>query len=283
MLILSVLALPIFFVHYPTKRKLWTFVASGVVLACVLGWYFLWVPHLNETFGYGNHFTTGCPLLSMGWAEIQANWPDILKRLFIVPTKYLGFVIFVGSLIYILYKRQWTPFALFIIPYICFLFVILKTGKNIISDQYYVLGIIPAMAFVSGFALSQISNRQVMWILLAAIAIENIGDQITDFRPHKMNVAFENVETIVDSVSTRQDLFVINSGLYCPTVMYFAHRKGWTVAPSKLLDKQFLDEIKAKGCRFVLVCKRMYNEDYDVKPDLPQIFESKDFRIYSLM
>ncbi|MBA4055832.1 MAG: hypothetical protein C0490_14045, partial [Marivirga sp.] len=154
-LLLSVLIIPVFFIHYPTNRKLWTLMISSIVLMTILGWYYLWVPYLN-TFGYGDHFTTGCPLLSMGWAEIQANWSRVLRRLYIVPTKYLGFAIFIGSLIYIIYKKHWTIFALFIIPYLCFLLIILKTGKNVIYDQYYVLCIIPAMAFISGFALSKI-------------------------------------------------------------------------------------------------------------------------------
>ena len=240
------------------------------------------VPYLNETFGYGDHFTSGCPLLSMGWAEIQANWHAVLQRLYIVPTKYLGFVIFIASLIYVLYKRQWTVFSLFIIPYLCFLLVILKTGKNVLSDQYYVLSAIPAMAFIAGYGLSQIRNKKIMLAILMATAVENIGDQINDYKIHKINKAFENLESIVDSVSNRQDLFLINSGPHCPTVMYFAHRKGWTVFPAKLPDQDFLRDIKEKGCKFVLVCKQMYGEPYDVTLDLPQVFESDDFRIYSL-
>jgi hypothetical protein len=196
--------------------------------------------------------------------------------------KYLGLIIFVGSLIYILYKRQWTVFLLFILPYLCFLIIILKTGHNVIADQYYVLCAIPAMAFVAGFGLSQIRNKKIMMVILIAISAENIGDQIDDSRAHKMNIPFESLESIVDSVSNRRDLFVINSGPHCPTAMYFAHRKGWTVQPSKLLDEAFLQEIKQKGCKFVLVCKKMYNEDYDVVLNLTQLFESEHYRIYAL-
>ena len=281
-LLLSVLAIPVFFNAYPMNRKAWTVVMSGLVLFSIVGWYFVWAPYLNDTFGYGGHFTMGCPLLSMGWAEIQERWPEVLRRLYIVPTKYIGFIIFIGSLIYILYRKQWLVFSLFIIPYLCFLFIILKTGKNVISDQYYVLCVIPVMAFVGGFGLSQIPNKKIMLIILAATAVENIGAQIGDFRFHKMNRHFENLESIVDSVSTRQDLFVINSGTYCPTVMYFAHRKGWTVSSSTLHDPAFLSEITGKGCKFVLVCKEMYNENNDITLDLPQLFESEYYRIYAL-
>lgn len=281
-LLLSVLVFPVFFIQHPINRKVWTMIISSLIILTISGWYFVWVPYLNKTFGYGGHFMMGYPSLSTGWAEILASWPRILRRLYIIPTKYLGFVIFSASVIYIIYKKQWTVFALFIIPYLCFLLVIIKTGHSVIADQYYVLCIIPAMAFIAGFGLSQLPVKKLMWALLAATAIENIGHQFNDVRPHKMNIAFENLETIVDSVSTRQDLFVINSGEYCPTAMYFAHRKGWTVSPSILNDQVYLNEIKAKGCKYVLVCKKMYNEDFDAELNLPQIFESKDFRIYSL-
>jgi hypothetical protein len=281
-LILSVLIIPIFFIHYPAKRKYWTVASSTVILLSIFGWYFVWVPYLNESYGYGDHFSTGCPLFSMGWAEIKAKWPDVLQRLYIVPTKYLGFAIFAVSLIYVLYKRQWGVFFLFLIPHLCFLVVILKTGHSVITDQYYVLCSIPAMAFISGFGLSQITNKKIMIVILVATALENIGDQIADVQVHKINRAFENLESIVDQVSNRGDLFVINSGPHCPTVMYFAHRKGWTVFPSKLLEDGFLRDVKQKGCKFVLVCKKMYGENYDVVLDLPQVFESEDFRIYSL-
>ena len=279
-IVLSTLAIPLFSQKYPAYRKVWMMVVSGGVLIAVIGWYFVWVPYLNETYGYADHFLMGYPL-SRGWSEIQAAWPAVLRRLFIVPTKYLGLIIFSGSLIYILYKRQWIVFLIFIIPYIFFLLIILKTGSSLIADQYYILCSIPALAFICGYGLSYLPRRIGMLILFAT-AVENIGDQINDFKIHKLNSAFENLESIVDSVSTRKDLFVINSGEYCPTIMYFAHRKGWTVSPRLLVEPGFLEGVKQKGCKFVLVAKQMYGENYDVKLDLPQLFESESFRVYSL-
>jgi 4-amino-4-deoxy-L-arabinose transferase-like glycosyltransferase len=279
---LAVLALPIFYGQYPKKRKTWTLACSTVIILSLVGWYFVWVPYLNETFGYGDHFTMGCPLLSQGWEEIKQNWTAILRRLYIVPLKYLGFMIFLASVIYAVYKKQWTIFFLFFIPYLFFLFIILKTGKNIVMDQYYILAAIPAMALISGYGLAQLANKKIMLALLAATAIENIGDQVNDFRPHKINIQFQNLEAIVDSVSNRDDLFVINSTPHCPTVMYFAHRKGWTVKHLEIGDPNLLEELKKRNCKYALVCKKMYGFDNDIILDLPQVFESDDFRIYSL-
>lgn len=268
--------------RFAMNKRIQVAVTSAAVLATVIAWYFIWVPHLNGTYGFGDHFTTGCPLWSMGWEEIQANFPAVMRRLFIVPMKYLGFVVFLLSFIYVIVKRQWDVVAFFTIPYLAFMVIILKTGKSIVHDQYYVLTSIPALAFLAGYGLSRLANGAIMYIILAAVAVENIGDQIYDFRIHKMNAPLAGLEAIADSVSQRQDLFIINSGTHCPTVMYFAHRRGWTVTPQAIRDKSLLQSVKEKGCKYVLICKEMYHENYDVVLDLPQLFESADFRIYSL-
>ncbi|MEJ1238582.1 glycosyltransferase family 39 protein [Chryseolinea sp. T2] len=281
-LLLSVLIVPIGFMAYSNIRKIWVIAASVVVLAFTTGWYFVWVPHLNATYGYGDHFTSGCPLFSMGWEEIKANYKGVLRSMYIIPMKYTGLVALLCSLIYVLWKRRWIVFSLFIIPYVCFLVIILKTGKSIMIDQYYVLCVIPCIAFIAGYALSEIRNRWIMYLFLLAVIGENLGDQIYDFRAHKMNAPFANLESIVDTYSKRDDLFVINSAPHCPTVMYFAHRRGWTVMPDKLRDAAFMSDVKAKGCKFVLVCKEMFRENFDVVLDLPMLYESDAFRIYAL-
>lgn len=281
-LLLSILVLPLLMKQYPVSRKAWMVATSTVILSATIGWYFLWVPYLNSTYEYGDHFTSGCPLFSMGWEEIKANYRGVLRSMYIIPMKYLGFLAFVLSLIYLIVTRKWNVLALFVIPYLCFLVIILKTGKSIMIDQYYVLCVIPCMAFVAGYVLSRIPNQLLMYLLVAAIAIENIGDQVYDFRPHKMNVPFADLENIVDQVSTPQDLFIVNAAPHCPIPMYFAHRKGWTVMPETLKDAGYMSDVKARGCKFVLVCKEMYQENFDVELELPMVYESKDFRIYSL-
>jgi uncharacterized protein (UPF0303 family) len=138
------------------------------------------------------------------------------------------------------------------------------------------------MALISGYGLAQIANKKIMLVLLTATAVESMGDQIRDFRVHKTNAAFRDLESIVDSVSNRSDLFVVNTEPHCPTAMYFAHRKGWTVNRMRISDTSFLGELKSKNCKFALVVKRMYGFDNDVTLSLPQVYESDDYRIYSL-
>ena len=77
-------------------------------------------------------------------------------------------------------------------------------------------------------------------------------------------------------------MFVVNTSPYCPTALYFAHRRGWSVYSQDLQNQSFLDEIKSKGCKFVLVCKTKYGVESDVVLELPQLFESDYIRIYRL-
>ncbi|HEX6892197.1 MAG TPA: glycosyltransferase family 39 protein [Chryseolinea sp.] len=280
-LLLSVLVIPLIFGKYPFDRKVWMSAISAVIILSVVTWYFFWVPHLNSTFGYGDHFNMGYDWRT-AWGQIVANWKEFPRRLFIVPMKYMGAVIFFGSVIYVVYRKQWTILSLFLIPYVCFMFVILKTGQNIIMDQYYILCVIPAMAFISGYGLSEIPNKKIMALILVIAAVESIGAQINDFREHRINAGFKDLEAIVDSVSNRNDLFVTNTDPFCPTALYFAHRKGWTVNKPMLRDQAFLNELKQRGCKFVLVCKWMYGDNNDIILELPQLFESEYFRIYTL-
>ena len=282
LLLFSVFIVPVCARQFPINRKVWFAVASLGILITFGWWYLILMPYLN-TFGYGDHFSTGCPLFSMGWEEIMASFPDVLKRLYFLPMKYVGFVAFVASVIYVLYKKQWIVFALFIIPYVCFLIIILKTGKSIVIDQYYILAAIPVMAFIAGYGLSHVPVKWAMWLIVVSIAVENIGDQVYDFRIHKMFAPYAELETIVDRFSKRDDLFVINSAPHNPTVMYFAHRRGWTVSPAQLQDPAFLAALKSKNCKFVLVCKEIYHQNFDVTMNLPQLYESEHFRIYALV
>ena len=54
------------------------------------------------------------------------------------------------------------------------------------------------MAFVSGYGLAQIPNKKIMFLILAATAVENIGSQVNDFRVHRINKAYEDLESVVD-------------------------------------------------------------------------------------
>lgn len=276
--ILATLAIPIFVMDFPLKQKVFACVASTIILASIFWWYFIWFPHLNEMYGFPNHFTTGCSF-GVGWKEIQSNWFAVTWGLLIVPIKYIGAIIFTSSLIYVFYKKEWLIFSIFALAYFSFLVVILKTGSSIVADNYYILCAIPGMAFITGYTLAKISNKRLMWILVIGICAESIGDQVYDFKLHKSNISLDKLEAVMDTVSDRNDLIAINSwGTHDPTAMYFAHRRGWSVS-TNIADTVFMNDLKAKGCKFVVIEKVKYG---DVLLSYSQVHDSEYFRVYRL-
>lgn len=81
----------------------------------------------------------------------------------------------------------------------------------------------------------------------------------------------------MDSVSTRDDLVAVNSEYENPTFMYFAHRRGWAVPNNYLLDSAYFRGIIDKGCKYVVVAKKLYGE---LTLDYPVVHDSEYFRIY---
>jgi hypothetical protein len=276
--ILTVLILPILDKHTSLKWKIGIVATGLIIMATICVWYFVWVPYLNTTYEFGDHFSMGMPFLT-GAKDMFENFHSVLKRFYATPIKYVGFVIFIASVIYSAREKQWLPFAVFSIPFLFYLILLVKTGANIVGDHYYILTAIPAMAFISGWGLSQINNWRVVVGLLAIIAIENIADQIYDFRIRQPFKALENLESIMDKVSAHDDLIAINADLHNPTAMYFAHRRGW-VAPNNFLgEAAYLNEVRNKGCKYVVVVKKLYG---DLNLENQIVFESEYFKIYRL-
>jgi len=169
--------------------------------------------------------------------------------------------------------------GIFLVPFLSFLVLLTKTGASVIGDHYYMLTVIPCMAFMTGFGLTLINKKRIGFIVLAIIGIENLAAQIYDFRIRQPFKSLESLEAIMDNVSMRSDLVAINSETHNPTAMYFAHRRGWGATNAELSDSTFLDNIKSRGCKYVVVAKKLYGDLY---LEYPIIHESEYFKIYDL-
>ena len=114
---------------------------------------------------------------------------------------------------------------------------------------------------------------------LVAIALEGILNQQHDFFLKEPEMAIISLEQDLDHVSGRKELIVVNSGEF-PTPMYFAHRKGWLATNRQVQDKSFIREVKAKGCRYIVILKRCFGTD--IQLNYPRVFDSEDYSIYRL-
>lgn len=88
------------------------------------------------------------------------------------------------------------------------------------------------------------------------------------------------LENDLDKISKRNDLIIINSGAF-PTPMYFAHRKGWVDTNEKINNQEYIEELKNKGLKYIVILKRSFGKEIKL-PQYKSILENKDYCIYKL-
>jgi hypothetical protein len=276
--LLTVLVFPMLDQNKPMVRK----VALTFFALCILGtvcwWYFVWVPHLNSTYGFGDHFFMGLSF-SEGASRILQNPGPVLKRFYGTPLKYFGFLVFTVSVFVVIWKKRWLPLGVFLLPFASFLVILIKTGTSIIGDHYYILTAIPSMAFITGYALTNIANKKIVTIILILIGVECLAAQIYDFRIRQPYAALAGLEKIMEEVSKPSDLIAINADFHNPTAMYFAHRRGWAAPNNVLSDPAYRNDLKDKGCKYILVVKKLYG---DLDLEYPVVHDSEYFKIYMI-
>jgi hypothetical protein len=276
--ILTVLLIPILNRNISFSRKIVLSAVSTIILLLVTAWYFWWVPHLNDKYGFGDHFSMGYPY-SYAIPDIINNLSGVSERIFITPLKNTGLIAFVVAIGLVIWKKAWISLLVFSLPFVAYLILIAKTGSSMIGDHYYILTMIPCYAFILAYGLDVLKKEKVIAIFVIAIAIEGIGDQYTDFRVKPRFLRLTELERIFKNVSKSGDLIATNGEFQNPTIMYFTHRHGWALQNAQLADTIFLSEIQRKGCKYVLIAKELWG-DLDLR--YPIIYESKYFKIYKL-
>lgn len=275
--LLTGLAMPMLSPTIRLSRKVWVAVCAAVTLGAVCWWYFFWVPYLTATYGIKGHFFMGMTFRE-GMAAIIAEWDLVAKRFYDTPLKYSGFAVFAVSFFYLLYKKERTALLAFGIPFMSFLILLIRTGSHIKWDQYYILTAIPPMAFIAGYGLSKLKNHKVAIAIVTIVALEGISNQAHDFRIREPYASLASLESILDEFSRHDELILINAPIDNPTAMYFAHRRGW-VAPNESITPALLADRKSKGCKYVLIVKKLYGE---LELTSAIVHDSAYFRVYKL-
>jgi 4-amino-4-deoxy-L-arabinose transferase-like glycosyltransferase len=260
------------------QKKIIFSLVTLVGLIPVAAWYFYWVPHLVVEYGFW-HFFMGNSI-GQGFNEIIENSGQTLGRFYNTALKYIGFAAFVFGLIISIIKKEWKIYALFALTFMCFLILVFKAGFTFAHHNYYIIPFVPVMALVAGYGLSKIKSQKIALILLVAISIEGIANQHHDFRIKEKSEKILNLEKDLDTVSQRSDLILINSGYY-PTPMYFSHRKGWVNSNEKIEDEQYIEELKKRGLKFIVILKRSFGSEMQLA-NYEVVLENEDYCIYKL-
>lgn len=277
--LLTVLLFPMLNRNNLLSRKVVLSFLSLCILMMVCWWYFVWVPYLNSNYGFGDHFFMGLSF-SEGGSRILQSLGPVLKRFYGTPLKYFGFFVFLLSIFLVVRKKLWLPLAVFLLPFLAFLIILIKTGTSIIGDHYYILTAIPSMAFITGYALTKVNNNKIVTVVLILIGVECLAAQIYDFRIRQPYKSLGELELIMDEVSKPSDLIAVNADFHNPTAMYFTHRRGWAAPNDALSDPAYMNDLKDKGCKYILVVKKLYG---DLNLEYPVVHDSEYFKIYQII
>lgn len=275
--LLVVFLLPISDVRVELRNKVFFCLMSLAMCIPVVWWYFLWVPCLVETYGF-EHFFMG-KSFSEGFSEVMDNIGDAFKHFYSDALKFIGFGVFLFGLVMCIVKREKTVLLAFGLSFAAFCVVILKSGWTFTHHEYYIIPFVPPMALVAGCGMAAISNGKLRTALMVAVAVECILNQHGHFIVREPRKPLLGLEEVLDRYSNRDDLIVINSDQN-PTAMYFAHRKGWVASNEQLSDTAYLNDLRDRGCRNVLIMKQTLGEEMEMP--LPRLYNGDAYAVYQL-
>jgi 4-amino-4-deoxy-L-arabinose transferase-like glycosyltransferase len=278
--LISILAIPLADknVVFSLKRNI---VISGVfILTVVYAWYFYWVPYLLATYGFQLYFPKH---FVEGLKELIIYGPDTLEKFYFTALEsFIGFAVFLTGVFFIIKKKQKVPFAIIGTATLFFILFIIKTGYVFSVHSYYVIPYVPVMAFAAAFAMIEIKNKKWRVFLVAFIVIEGILNQQDDFRIKDSEKYKLSLETIADKISSKTDLFAINTGK-SPQESYFLHRKGWALEQAQTNDLVCMNDLIKKGCKFLILDLHSTTIYPAASKSWKEVFKDDNFVIYSLV
>lgn len=236
------------------RVKLSVTIAVGIASSIIGWWYFVWVPHLVDTYHFALFFPKG---IAEGLHEIAPLWGDFAAQVYFGALR--SYVVLLPILVGIIWlgirKNRLALAGIGVLTAIFFVFAI-KTGTVFPTHNYYVLPFVPVMAVVAACGLQRMNKRLALALLLL-IAAEGIGNQISDFRV-KDEVRYKlTLEQQVNQLVPKGEKIIIHSGPN-PEWMYWYHRKGWSLEPTEITDTLKMKEVRSFGGQYIVIDKRVW-------------------------
>ena len=176
----------------------------------------------------------------------------------------------------LIYKKRYKEVLFFLITAILFAVYILKSGEIFFIHSYYIVPFVPFMALLVGVLLAELTFNKWVFIILISASIESIANQQHDFFIHKEERYKLTLEETLYIFTPYNDLIAIN-GNGNPQQLYFTHRKGWNTTDALLQQEAYLDQIKRKGCKYVVLNKA---SSFTLKKDL--VYSDDHYLLYRL-
>ena len=252
-------------------------VAIGVLASFILTylWYFQWNPHLSET--YGNWYNSGTSI-GKGFMELMGNVPETLKRIYFSSfNSYIAFLLLVCSTVYLIIKKQYKSLLFLTLTSALFLIYMSKSGSIFYIHGYYIIPIVPMFSVIIGMLINSIKNQKIVLALVILFLIESLSNQQHDLFIKESETYKLTLENIISEYSNRNDLVAIN-GNGNPQELYLSHRKGFVLNNEDLMSTEKINEIKNKGCQFLIINRHAYSKSIN----FTRIFKNEDYIIYDI-
>lgn len=261
------------------KSKFILTICSILPLLLTYSWYFVWNPKISSE--YGNWYNSGKPML-VGISEIISNMNETLDNFYFDSFySYFTFLLFVSGLIVVFLKRDKKIIVAFLLPFAVFLVYIFKSGYYFYHHNYYIIPFVPVMAIVVSYALIQIEKKWLFNLILILCITESIANQQHDFFIKNSEKYKMSLSSIMDNCSKKEDLILVN-GNENPQLIYLAHRKGWNCSDAQISERRFLNEIKEKKCKFIVLDKHSTIDFENLNMPYKSVFENDDFLIFRI-
>lgn len=261
---------------YKLRQRLILSISTLIPLALTYIWYFIWNPKLANDFG--NWYNSGKPI-QIGFIEIMQNLDKTFSRFYFDAfSSYIVFTLFIIGLVIMFVKKDKKMILAFFLPFFVFLIYIFKSGFYFYHHNYYIIPFVPVMALVAGYAVSLIRKRWIFLTILFLAVGESIANQQHDFFIKKSEKYKLTIEQIMDNVSHKDDLILIN-GNGNPQLMYLAHRKGWNCYDEQLSDKDYIKNAVDNNCKFIVINKHSDIDLNNLNLSFKAVFDNDDFLI----
>lgn len=272
--VLTPLAFSIISKHYSLHRKLLLISISIVPLTLSAWWYFYWFDHITTDFVL---YRMG-PGIQKGFFQLIATPNQTLNNFYFDALKFSGFVLTLFGLYNIIRLKEIKLLAIAALYSFAFLVFMLKAGYGFRIHEYYTLPYVPLMALIAGYGLSSIQKPTIQYILLAVIVLEGVLNQQHDFFIKSSNGYKPDLESLIDDHLPNDGLVIVNGGRN-PQMMYFAHRRGWSLGDNEIGSKGKIETLISEGAEYLIIDKHL---TADFQYHLPLLFENEDFVFYHL-
>ncbi len=273
----SLIIFPLFNSKINLRQKILLVIALVVALTAVYEWYFVWC--VDSAIQSGTWYNIGFSL-SEGTKEISTHLYDTFEKFYFCSfNSFIILFVFIGGL-YLIVKTKQKSFVLVLLVLSgTFLFYILKSGHFFYTQSYYIVPFVPIMALVVGIFIASISNKKIVVCILVFGSIEAIANQYHDLFNPREELYKLKIENIVNEFIPKDKLVVVNGGKN-PQLLYFTHRKGWTLEQDEL-NNETNESLKGKNCRYILIDKHI--EKYaPLNSNFSKIFENVDLLILKI-